>query len=88
MLVPERAAARRARTQGPGNGRIHATSHSTDDRLVEAVGLAQAISLDVAAAQIVSLAAPRPATLFGTGKVTELAESEFARKTREKRQKN
>ncbi len=73
MLVPERAAARRARTQGPGNGRIHATSHSTDDRLVEAVGLAQAISLDVAAAQIVPLAAPRPATLFGTGKVTELA---------------
>ena len=71
--MPERAAARRARTQGPGNGRIHATSHSTDDRLVEAVGLAQAISLDVAAAQIVPLAAPRPATLFGTGKVTELA---------------
>ena len=37
------------------------------------MGLAQAISLDVAAAQIVPLAAPRPATLFGTGKVTELA---------------
>ncbi len=73
MLVPERAAARRARVQGPGNGRVHATSHSTDDRLVEAVGLARAINLDVAAAQIVPLSTPRPATLFGSGKVTELA---------------
>ena len=59
--------------QGPGNGRTHATSHSTDDRLVEAVGLAKAINLDVSAAEIVPLTAPRPATLFGSGKVAELA---------------
>jgi GTP-binding protein HflX len=41
--------------------------------LIEAIGLAQAISLDVTAAEIVPLANPRPATLFGSGKVTELA---------------
>jgi GTP-binding protein HflX len=47
--------------------------HSVKDRLAEAVGLARAISLDVAAAEIVSLPRPNPSTLFGSGKVEELA---------------
>ncbi|MEQ9518731.1 MAG: GTPase HflX [Parvibaculum sp.] len=43
-------------------------------RLAEAVGLAHAIHLDIVKAEIVTLDAPRPATLFGKGKVEELAE--------------
>jgi GTP-binding protein HflX len=42
-------------------------------RLEEAAGLARAISLDVRAAVLVPLPQPRPATLFGSGKVEELA---------------
>ncbi|MEZ5828838.1 MAG: GTPase HflX [Hyphomicrobiales bacterium] len=42
-------------------------------RLDEAVGLAAAIDLDVLARGIVRLARPNPATLFGSGKVEELA---------------
>ena len=48
--------------------------HSVEDRLAEAVGLARAIQLDVAAAEIVPLPVPRPSTLFGSGKVAELGE--------------
>ncbi len=43
-----------------------------DARLEEAVGLALAIDLDIALAEIVPLAQMRPATLFGSGKVDEL----------------
>jgi GTP-binding protein HflX len=43
-------------------------------RLEEACGLAAAIDLDIVEAQIVRVNAPRPATLFGTGKVEELKE--------------
>jgi GTPase len=46
--------------------------HSPEDRLAEAIGLANAIDLDVRASLIVPLPAPRPATLFGTGKVEEI----------------
>ena len=42
-------------------------------RLEEAVGLAAAIDLDVVTASIVSIAAPRPATYLGKGKVEEIA---------------
>jgi GTPase len=42
-------------------------------RLDEAVGLARAIDLDVAESGIVMLAAPRPATYLGSGKVEEIA---------------
>lgn len=47
-------------------------------RLEEAVGLAQAIDLEVREKTIVPLAKLRPATLFGTGKVAELG-GEFER---------
>jgi len=43
------------------------------DRLAEAVGLAEAIDLPIADAQIVRITDPRPATLLGSGKVAELA---------------
>ncbi|MGL4729378.1 MAG: GTPase HflX [Bosea sp. (in: a-proteobacteria)] len=46
-------------------------SRTPDARLAEAVGLAAAIELDVVGAELVSLAAPRPATYLGKGKVEE-----------------
>jgi GTP-binding protein HflX len=42
-------------------------------RLKEAVGLAQALDLDVRAAEVVALRAPVPATLFGKGRVAAVA---------------
>ncbi len=47
--------------------------HSPENRLAEAIGLAHAIDLDVIDAAIIPVATPRPATLFGSGKVDELA---------------
>ena len=49
-----------------------ASHHSADDRLAEATGLAEAIDLPIADSRIVPLPKPRPATLFGTGKVEEI----------------
>ena len=46
--------------------------HSPNARLEEAVGLAHAISLEIAHREIITLKTPRPATLFGEGKITEL----------------
>ena len=46
--------------------------HSPTDRLAEAVGLAQAIDLDVRDSRLVPIPAARPGTLFGTGKVEEI----------------
>jgi GTP-binding protein HflX len=44
-------------------------------RLEESVGLARAIDLDVVAAETVTVANPRPATLLGTGAVERLGET-------------
>ena len=55
-----------------GDGAV-AHSRSSEARLAEAVALAEAISLDVAAALIVPLRKPAPATLIGSGKVEEIA---------------
>ena len=75
VLVPVRTVRRRGGPPVNGNGRAGTTTvHSVEDRLAEAVGLARAIQLDVAAAEIVPLPAPRPSTLFGSGKVAELRE--------------
>jgi GTPase len=49
------------------------TTRSSEARLAEAVSLAEAIGLDVAAALIVPLRKPVPATLLGAGKVEEIA---------------
>ncbi|MCV0371546.1 GTPase HflX [Filomicrobium sp.] len=48
--------------------------HSPEERATEARGLAEAIDLDVRKTLIVPVATPRPATLFGSGKVEELRE--------------
>jgi GTP-binding protein HflX len=47
-------------------------ARSPEARLEEALGLARAINLDVRAHGLVPLQQPRPATLFGSGKVAEL----------------
>ena len=61
VLVP---VAKEARS---GKGR------SVEARLEEATGLARAIDLDIADSLAIPLAEFRPATLFGTGKIDELA---------------
>ncbi len=47
--------------------------HSPEDRLEEARGLAEAIELDVVEGLIVPVPNPKAGTLFGSGKVDELA---------------
>ncbi|MES2861075.1 MAG: GTPase HflX [Pseudomonadota bacterium] len=49
------------------------TSRPADERLEEAAGLARALDLDVGAEEVVRLRKTTPATLFGAGKVEELA---------------
>jgi GTP-binding protein HflX len=51
----------------------HASARTARARLEEAVGLAGALDLAVAEALVVPLRATNPATLFGKGKVEELA---------------
>lgn len=45
--------------------------HSGENRLAEARGLAEAISLSIVDCMMVPVTTPRPATLFGSGKVEE-----------------
>jgi GTPase len=49
-------------------------SRSNDAKLEEAMGLASAIDLKIAEGLIVPVSEPRPATLFGSGKVEEIGE--------------
>ena len=56
-----------------GRGGFEAPERLPQSRLEEAVGLAAAIDLDVRASGVVPVARPKPATLFGSGKVEELA---------------
>lgn len=60
----------------PDPKRMDAASAWRDaqSRLDEAVNLTGALDFDVAGAQIVSIAKPRPATLFGTGTVEKIGE--------------
>ncbi|WP_136657515.1 GTPase HflX [Nitratireductor sp. XY-223] len=56
-----------------GGEQISRLSRPGETRLAEAVGLAEAIELDVVHADIVALNTVRPATLIGSGKVDEIA---------------
>lgn len=49
--------------------------HTPENRLGEAIGLANAIDLDVIDALVVPLSEPRPSTLFGSGKVDEIRQT-------------
>ena len=46
-----------------------------ESRLAEAISLARAIDLEVTLAEVVPLQKPRPATLFGSGRVDAIAEA-------------
>ncbi len=73
MLVPDLKRAVRPRIeQTGGSARSAAPLHSINDRLTEATGLAEAIDLEVTQGLVVPVPNPRPATLFGTGKVEAL----------------
>ncbi len=50
-----------------------ASSRTPEERIEEAVGLAAALDLDVRGAEVARLRSVTPATLFGRGKVDELA---------------
>jgi GTP-binding protein HflX len=63
--------ARRVLVVHPARGPEGARSAAA--RLDEAQGLAHAIDLEIAAARVVTVREPRPATLLGQGKVAELA---------------
>jgi len=71
VVVPVLTSRERRQTEEAG------TPHSTlspQARLEEAVGLAEAIDLDIVHRDVFNLSTPRPATLIGTGKLSELAE--------------
>lgn len=86
MLVPvltvrggEAVAAQASAIAGEQSGgqrsgaRKFTSAHSPEDRLAEARGLAEAIDLDVVEGLIVPVPNPKAGTLFGSGKVTEIA---------------
>ena len=64
---------RRSGRAGKPGSRAQSSDRSPQLRLDEAAGLAAAIDLDVRASGLVPVPRPRPATLFGAGKVEELA---------------
>ena len=70
VLAPVLAKTQSKKVATPSSG--GASLRSPQARLQEAVGLAAAINLDVKASGLVPVPSPRPATLFGSGKVEEL----------------
>ena len=70
VLVP--ALKRQARSGE--TGRAAREIHTPENRLSEAVGLANAIDLDIIDSAIVPMSEPRPSTLLGSGKVDELGQ--------------
>jgi GTPase len=62
---------KRGKSGQAGRGRA-VSGRTPQARLEEAAGLAAAIDLDVVASGLVPVPSPRPATLFGSGKVEEL----------------
>ncbi len=70
-LIDHSAPIQRAVVIHPETG--SASARSPQERLEEATGLAQALDLDIRAGEVVRLRRTAPATLFGSGKVDELA---------------
>lgn len=73
LVVP--VLTREPRNDDHGSGARPRLPRSPEARREEALGLANAIALDVVADAVVMLADPRPATLLGSGKVAEFAEA-------------
>ncbi len=75
----QRALVLQPRAAGQRDARRDGGARSDEGRLAEAVGLAQAIALDVADAAVLPLRRPTPATLFGPGRVRAVGEEVAAR---------
>ena len=61
--------------RSPAAGHARAPIREPESRLAEAESLARAIDLDVVFAEVVPVQKPRPATLFGPGRVEAVAEA-------------
>lgn len=72
-LIDHTAPPVRALVLHPDRSGERAGGRSPHDRLDEAVGLAQALDLDVRGQEVIALRRTTPATLFGSGKVDEMA---------------
>ncbi|MCK5090126.1 MAG: GTPase HflX, partial [Hyphomicrobiaceae bacterium] len=73
VLVPDlKQISRAGSDKGEASDRLGELVHSPQNRLIETTGLAEAIDLQVIESQIVPVPNPRPATLFGSGKVEAL----------------
>lgn len=70
----ERGSTGRALVLHPAAKHSKANGRAPDARLAESVGLARAIALDVAHAEVIRLAEARPATLFGSGTVERVGQ--------------
>ena len=64
-----------ALARSPAPGHACERVREPESRLAEAVSLARAIDLDVVEADVVPVQKPRPATLFGPGRVEAVAEA-------------
>lgn len=72
VLVPDLRRSSAARASAPSQTQQNAV-HSPDERLVEASELARAIDLEIVGTHVVPVPDPRAGTLFGTGKLDEIA---------------
>jgi len=72
-LIDHTAPPVRALVLHPDRSAGRAGSRRPQDRLDEAVGLARALDLDVRGQEVIALRRTTPATLFGSGKVEEMA---------------
>lgn len=68
----ERGSTGRALVLHPAAKSAKANGRAPEARLAEASGLARAIALDIAHVEVVRVAEPRPATLFGSGTVERM----------------
>ena len=72
-LIDHTAPPVRALVLHPDRAAGSASTRRPHDRLDEAVGLAEALDLDVRGQEVITLRRTTPATLFGSGKVEEMA---------------
>ncbi len=72
-LIDHTAPPVRALVLHPDRASPGASARRPHDRLDEAVGLAEALDLDVRGQEVITLRRTTPATLFGSGKVEEMA---------------
>ena len=70
---PEATRAIVVHVERKGKATASLTDRNAASRLEEAVGLAQAIDLEIVGQLVVMLGQPRPATFIGGGKVEEIA---------------